>query len=248
MKRSLNKLKQLISITMALSIIGCIVQPVKANTNRLLPIYSVFTDQKKVAITFDCAWEAKDIESILKTLKDNQVKATFFLVGDWIRKYPEETKMIVAEGHDIANHSNKHPHVAQMAKEEIKKDIRLAHNTIKEVTGVDAKLYRPPYGEYNNTVIEAADECNYYTIQWDVDSLDWKEYGRQQLIDRVLKHKNLSPGSIILLHNSTKYTQSALDELIKGLKQKGYTMVPVSELIFEENYTIDHTGRQYPKS
>lgn len=219
---------------------------IKAEEGRLLPIYSVHSNDKRVAVTFDCAWGAGDIPEILEILKVNEVKASFFMVGDWMRKYPEAVKLIAEAGHDVANHSNSHPHVTKMNKEDIKKDIRLAHNTIKEITGIDAKLYRPPYGEYNNTVIEAANECQYYTIQWDVDSLDWKEYGRQEMIDKVLKHKNLSPGSIILLHNDTKYTKSALDELIKGLKQKGFTIVPVSEMLLKENYSIDHTGRQYP--
>ena len=214
---------------------------------RLLPIYAVQCPDKKVAITFDCAWVASDIPEILQILADNDVKASFFMVGDWIRKNPEAAKAIAEAGHDVGNHSNTHPHVAKMEKDDIKKDIRLAHNTIKEVTGIDSILYRPPYGEYNNTVIEAANECGYYTIQWNVDSLDWKEYGRQELIDKVLKHKNLTPGSIILLHNDTKYTRHALDELLKGLKQKGYTIVPVSQLILKDNYQLDHTGRQYPK-
>lgn len=218
----------------------------KSDEKRLLPIYSVQTEEKKVALTFDCAWGASDIPEILETLKNNNVKATFFMVGDWMRKYPEAVKSIANEGHDVANHSNDHPHVTKLKREEIKKDMRLAHNTIKELTGIDAKYYRAPYGEYNNDVVQAAKECQYYMIQWDVDSLDWKEYGRQELIDKVLKHKNLSSGSIILLHNDTKYTKNALDELIKGLKQKGYTIVPISELIIESEYRIDHTGRQYP--
>ena len=164
---------------------------------KLLPIYSVFTDKKQVALTFDCAWGADDIDEILETLDQHGVKATFFMVGDWMRKYPE------------------------------------------------ANLYRAPYGEYNDTVVEAAKESGYYIIQWDVDSLDWKNYGKQEMIDRVLKHKNLSPGSIILLHNATKYTKDALPTIIEGLKGKGYELVPVSQLIIKDNYTIDHTGRQY---
>lgn len=212
---------------------------------KLLPIYSVFTDKKQVALTFDCAWGADDIDEILETLDQHGVKATFFMVGDWMRKYPEATKKIAEKGHDVASHSDKHPHVTEMGKEEIKKDIRFAHNTIKEITGIDANLYRAPYGEYNDTVVEAAKESGYYIIQWDVDSLDWKNYGKQEMIDCVLKHKNLSPGSIILLHNATKYTKDALPTIIEGLKGKGYKLVPVSQLIIKDNYTIDHTGRQY---
>ncbi|MDA3734172.1 polysaccharide deacetylase family protein [Niameybacter massiliensis] len=212
---------------------------------RLLPIYSVSTNDKKVSLTFDCAWGADDIDDILATLNQEGVKATFFMVGDWMRSNPEAVKKIAESGHDVANHSDRHPHVTNMSKEDIKKDIRFAHNMIKELTGQDCILYRAPYGEYNDTVVEAATECGYYTIQWDVDSLDWKNYGKQEMIDRVLKHKNLAPGSIVLLHNATKYTKDALPEIIKGLKAKGYEIVPISELIIKDGYTIDHTGRQY---
>ena len=230
----------MIFIIILVAIVGQVIVQAK-----LLPIYSVFTKEKQVAITFDCAWGADDIEQILTTLNEEGIKTTFFMVGDWMRKYPDAVKQIAAEGHDIASHSDKHPHVTQMSKEDIKKDIRFAHNTIKELTGQDANLYRAPYGEYNDAVVEAAAECGYYIIQWDVDSLDWKNYGKQEMIDRVLKHKDLAPGSIILLHNATKYTKDALPHIIKGLKLKGYDIVPVSELIIKDNYTIDHTGKQY---
>ena len=226
-------------------IIGIVLLSYISISAKLLPIYSVFTEQKQVALTFDCAWGADDIDEILDTLDTYNVKATFFMVGDWMRKYPEATKKIAEKGHDVASHSDKHPHVTEMCKEDIKKDIRFAHNTIKEITGIDANLYRAPYGEYNDAVVEAAKESGYYMIQWDVDSLDWKNYGKQEMIDRVLKHKNLSPGSIILLHNATKYTKDALPAIIEGIKGKGYEIVPVSELIIKQEYTIDHTGRQY---
>lgn len=237
--KNINKFKNLYVIALIV-LLTCTTVSAK-----LLPIYSVFTDKKQVAITFDCAWGADDIDEILGTLEKENVKVTFFMVGDWMRKYPGAVKKIAEKGHDLASHSDKHPHVTQMAKEDIKKDIRFAHNTIKEIAGVDANLYRAPYGEYNDTVVQAAKESNYYIIQWDVDSLDWKNYGKQEMIDRVLKNKNLSPGSIILLHNATKYTKDALPIIIQGLKSKGYEIVPVSELIIRQDYTIDHTGRQY---
>lgn len=221
------------------------VQASEAN-KKLLPIYCVDTKgEKKVALTFDAAWGASDTDEIIEILGKYNVKATFFMVGDWARKYPDAVKKFQEAGHDIANHSNKHPHVCQMTKEAIKKDLLEAHETLKEITGVECNLYRPPYGEYNNTVLEAAKECGYYTIQWDVDSLDWKEYGLQPLIDKVLNHKNLRPGTIILMHNDTKYTAKALEAIVKGIIDKGYTFVPVSELIYKDaNCKLDHEGRQ----
>jgi len=212
---------------------------------RIIPIYSVKTDEKKVALSFDAAWGADDTDTLLEILAKHNVKATFFLVGDWVRKYPEEVKRIASAGHDIGNHSDKHPHMASMSKEQIKEDVMRAHDSTKELLGMDMNLFRPPFGEYNNTVMGALKECGYYIIQWDVDSLDWKEYGVQPLIDAVLKHKSLGNGSIILMHNNAKYTKDALESIIIGLTEQGYEMVPLSELIVKENYTIDHTGRQH---
>ena len=97
-------------------------------------------------------------------------------------------------------------------------------------------------------MISAAEECGYYTIQWDIDSLDWKEFGTEAEIKQVLNHKHLGNGSIILFHNDAKYTPEALDTIIKGLKEKGYEIVPVSELIIRENYTINSEGRQIANS
>lgn len=213
-----------------------------------LPIYAVYTKDKIIALSFDSAWGIEDIDDILEILDKYEVKATFFVVGDWVRKYPEVVKKIDAKGHDIGNHSNKHAHMNQMNKEAIKKDIQQAHSAIRQVIGKDINLFRAPYGEYNNTVVEAAKECDYYTIQWDVDSLDWKEYGVSPLINKVLSHKNLGPGSIILMHNGTKYTCKALEPILKGLKEKGYQFVTVSKLILKEDYKIDGSGRQYPAS
>lgn len=219
-----------------------------SSQTKKLPIYCVDTKgQKKVSLTFDAAWGDEDAEEILATLSKYEVKATFFMVGDWVRKYPELVKKLSEAGHDVANHSNKHPHVNNMNKEAIKKDIMDAHETIKAVTGKECNLYRPPYGEYNNTVLEAAQECNYHTIQWDVDSIDWKGYDAPTIVNKVVNHKHLGDGSIILLHNGAKHTAEALPQIIEGLRSKGYEIVPISELIYKENYLLDHEGRQYQK-
>jgi len=210
-----------------------------------LPIYCVDTQgEKKVSISFDAAWGADDTDDLLKILKDNDVKATFFLCGYWVDKYPEEVKKIYADGNDIGNHSNTHPHGSQLSIEENKKEIMAVHQKIKDLLGYEMHLYRPPFGEYNDTVLDAAKECGYYSIQWDIDSLDWKEFGVEQEINQVLNHKHLGNGSIILFHNDTKYTPDALDTIIKGLKEKGFEIVPISQLIHKENYYMDHEGRQ----
>ena len=217
---------------------------VASGSERLLPIYCVETEKPQIAISFDAAWGADDTDTLLKILEDNDVKTTFFMCGYWVDKYPEEVKKIAEAGHDLGNHSATHPHMSQLTKEQIKEELITTGNKIEELTGIKSELFRPPFGEYTNDVISAAEECGYYTIQWDVDSLDWKEYGVQEEINKVLNHKHLGNGSIILFHNDAKYTPEALDSIIKGLKEKGYEIVPVSELIMRENYTINTEGRQ----
>ena len=214
------------------------------NSNRLLPIYCVDRDDNKISISFDAAWGADDTDKLLEILKANNTRATFFLCGFWIDKYPDEVKKILADGHDIGNHGNTHAHGSKLDLEQNKQEILKAHNKIKDLTNTESFLFRPPYGEYNNTVIQAAQEVNYYPIQWDVDSLDWKELGAEHELNHVLNHKKLKSGSIILFHNDAKYTPEVLDQIIKGLKNKGYELVPISELIYKDNYKINHEGRQ----
>ncbi len=151
-----------------------------AEAERKLPIYCVQTDEKKVGISFDAAWGADDTDELLRILKENDVHATFFLCGYWVDKYPEEVQKIADGGHDLGNHSATHPHMSQLSKEDIAKELQGCHNAVKELTGIDMQLFRPPFGEYNNTVIEAATENGYYTIQWDVDSLEIKRKEKRQ--------------------------------------------------------------------
>jgi len=193
---------------------------------------------------FAAPWGADDTEQLLKILADEDVKATFFLCGYWVEKYPEEVKMLHAAGHDIGNHGDNHAHGAQLSKEKNKQEIMSCHEKVKALLGIDMNLFRPPYGEYNNTVIEAAEELGYYPVQWDVDSHDWMKKGVQYTIDRVLNNKNLQNGSIVLFHNDARDTPAALPTIIKGLKEKGYTLVPISELIHKDNFYLDHAGRQ----
>lgn len=211
---------------------------------RELPIYSVETDEKKVALSFDAAWGNEDTRQILDTLAKYNVKVTFFMTGGWVEDFPEDVKKIQAAGHDLGNHSENHKNMSQLSVEECKQELGMVHDKVKNLTGVEMQLFRPPYGDYDDKVIRTAKECGYYTIQWDVDSLDWKDYGVDSIVDTVINHKNLGNGSIILCHNGAKYTKDALEDMIKGLKEKGYEIVPVSELIYKEDYHMDVTGRQ----
>ena len=209
-----------------------------------LPIYSVETEEKKVALSFDAAWGNEDTQQILDILKEHNIHVTFFMTGGWVENYPEDVKKISEAGHDLGNHSENHKNMSQLADNECQSELLKVHEKVKKLTGVEMNLFRPPYGDYDNEVIHNVTSCGYYTIQWDVDSLDWKDYGVDSIIKTVTEHKNLRNGSIILMHNGAKYTAQALPKVIEGLKAKGYEIVPISELIYKENYHLDVTGRQ----
>ncbi|MCH5268540.1 MAG: polysaccharide deacetylase family protein [Lachnospiraceae bacterium] len=212
-----------------------------------LPIYCVDTNQPMIALSLDAAWGNQDTRKILDILDKKQVKVTFFMTGGWIEKYPDDVKAIAAAGHELGNHSEHHKHMASLSAEECKKEIMSPHDKVMELTGVSMQVFRPPYGEYNDTLIQSLRQCGYHGIQWDVDSLDWKDYGVDSIIKTVLNHKNLGNGSIILCHNGAKYTAEALPKLIDGLREKGYEFVTMSDLIYDGEYTIDLEGRQHQK-
>ncbi|MBR6504230.1 MAG: polysaccharide deacetylase family protein [Clostridia bacterium] len=213
-----------------------------SGTEKLLPIYNVETNEKKIAFTMNCAWNADDIDNILKTLEQNNIKITFFMVGDWIEKYPEAAKKIYEAGHEIASHSDTHPHVNSLSYDENTKELDNCNDKIEEITGARSNIYRAPYGEYNNTVIKAATDNGYYTIQWNLDTLDYTGLSGEEMWNR-LKEK-LKPGDIILSHNGTKYTAESLNMLINNIKEKGFEIVTVSNLIYKDNYTINSNGTQ----
>ena len=209
---------------------------------REIPIYSVERDDNKIALTFNCAWNDSDIDRIIEILKGNTVGATFFAVGDWAEKYPQAVKKIDAAGFEIGNHSYNHAHYAKMSKQDILSDMKKADDVISAITGKPVKYFRAAYGEYTNDVVTACDESGRIYIQWQTDSLDYKAKSAEEIAARVLKR--VSPGDIILMHNGTEFTANALEELVPKLKES-YTLVPVSDLIYEDNYTIDAAGRQH---
>ncbi len=207
-----------------------------------LPIYSVETEDKKIAITFDSAWNDNDIDSIISTLNQFSCPSTFFVTGDWAQRFPESLKTLYNAGHEIASHSYNHTLYSTLSKEQIIQDMDKCDNIIQSVIGIKPNLMRAPSGDYTNNSILAAKETNRYCIQWDVDSLDWKELSEAQMKDRIMK--KVKPGSILLFHNGTKQTAAALPNLLKALCDEGYTFVKVGDLIYKDNFTIDHTGKQ----
>ena len=211
---------------------------------RELPIYCVETDKSQIALSFDAAWGNEDTAKILEILKQHNVKVTFFMTGGWVESYPDDVKAILADGHDLGNHSENHKNMSQLSSSEKEEELMAVHRKVQELTGYEMFLFRPPYGDYDNDVINVAKKCGYYSIQWDVDSLDWKDYGVDSIIKTVTEHKHLGNGSIILCHNGAKYTAQALDTLITTLQDQGYEFVPISQLIYRDNYHMNHEGRQ----
>lgn len=214
-----------------------------SSSGRLLPIYSVKTDEKKACLTFDAAWGNSDTEELIKILGKYNVKATFFVVGDWVNKYPESVKALNDAGHSIQNHSDTHPHMSKLDREKSAEEIINCNKKIEAITGKAPTLLRPPYGDYNNSVIEAVRSQKMQTIQWDVDSLDWKNPTPQEISKRVLS--NVQNGSIILFHNDAKNTPAALPEIIEALQKQGYTLVTVNDLIYPDSSPIDPNGQQH---
>lgn len=170
------------------------------------------------------------------------------MTGGWVESYPDDVKRILEDGHDLGNHSENHKQMSTLSESECREEIMKVHEKVKELTGYEMQLFRPPYGDYNNQVINVTYACGYYPIQWNVDSLDWKDYGVQEIINTVCNHKSLGNGTIILCHNGAKYTAQALDTMITQLKEKGYEFVPISQLIYKENYHMNHEGRQIQDS
>ena len=214
---------------------------------RLLHIYCVDCSEKRCAFSFDADWGNEDTQRLIDILAEYGVKTTFFVVGDWAEKYPESVKALHDAGHEIMSHSAHHDHYNSLSAEEIIADCRKANETISAVTGVTPTLIRCPYGEYDDHVITAIRSLGMEPIQWDVDSLDWKDLSAGEIFDRVTK--KVSPGSIVLFHNAALHTPEALGDILKHLQGEGYEIVPISELIIHgekgTDYTIDHTGRQF---
>lgn len=226
--------------------------PVKILTSanvgdRKLPIYSVETGEPKLALTFETAWGDSDIKEILKILGEQEIHATFFVTGEWVEAYPEEAKAILAAGHDLGNHGESHLYMSRLTETEKEEEITLVHDKVKKLTGYEMFLFRAPHGDYDNEVMETAENCGYYVIQWDVDSKDWKDYGAEAIVSTIMEDSHLGNGSILLLHCGTRYTAEALEMLITELKEKNFSIVPVSELIYRENYYMNPEGRQVSK-
>ena len=236
----------LVAVVSVLSVYKVSVEQVFKVAARQLPIYRVETEEKKLAISFDCAWGVDYTDSLLNTMKDEGVRCTFFTVEFWATKYPDYLKKISDDGHEIGTHSATHPYMSKLSKWSIIKELQTSSYAIEKVTGKKVEVFRPPYGDYDDLLIETATELGLYTIQWDVDSLDWKDLSAKEITTRVLsKVKN---GSIVLFHNQGLHTAEALPTIISELKSRGFSFVSIGELIYRDNYKMAADGSQIKNS
>lgn len=208
---------------------------------REIPIYYVDTDEKVCALSFDAAWGNEQTNTLLDILDEYEIKSTFFLVKQWVDQYPDDVKEIAARGHDVGNHSATHPHMASLTSDEQIKEIGDCNAAVEELTGSRPTLFRAPYGEYDNKLVQNLRDNDMYCVQWNIDSLDWKDPSPGEMVKRI--REKLCPGSIILMHNGAKNTPEALPQIIEMIQSEGYTIVPISELLPEGDYYTDHEGK-----
>lgn len=243
LKRFLSSLSLIaVAVAVVFGMQAAAVYAVEVATRRALPIYSVDRTDMNISITFDCAWGTEYTDKILTCMAENEVKCTFFAVEFWVEKNADFVKRIFTEGHEIGTHSKTHAYMSKQSEGEIRAELSSSSAAIEKITGEKVTLFRAPYGDYNNRLVDTAKDMGLYTIQWDVDSLDWKNLSAGEIAERIIN--GVQPGSIILCHNNGLHTAEALPIIFSTLKARGYKFVPVGELIYKEGYEIDATGRQ----
>lgn len=211
---------------------------------RKLPVYRVDTDGKKeVALSFDAAWGADKTQGIIDILIKYNIKATFFLVGFWVDKYEDEVKKIAECGFDIGNHSHNHLKMSTLQNGAIVDEIEYVNKKVESLTGKRPYVFRAPFGDYNNRLIENVTNLKMQAVQWSIDTLDWKGLGKDEILKRV--KSKASCGDIILFHNNSDHVLDALPSVIDYLIAEGYTFKTVSELVYKSGFTIDVNGVQH---
>lgn len=215
-------------------------------TARKIPVYRVARaedSEKVIALTFDAAWGADKTRGIIDILNEHGAQATFFLVGFWIDKFPDEVKAIANAGLDIGNHSENHLNMPRLSVDSIVNEVESVNKKIYDLTGITPAYFRAPYGDYDNKLMTCLEDLNMTGVQWSIDSLDWKGISAKEITDRIVP--NAKNGDIVLFHNNSDHVLDALPIVLMGLKNKGFRFVPLSELVATKNYTVDGSGIQH---
>lgn len=194
------------------------------------PLFQVATNKSIAALAINVAWGEKHLPELLAALAEGKVKASFFMVGEWAQRFPDLTREMAQQGHELGNHSFTHPYPTQISVEELVAEIENTARVVQDLTGQTSNLFAPPYGQWNDNVVLTAGELGYRTIMWTIDSIDWQQPGVEVITSRVLD--NLAPGSIILMH-PTEQTVKALPQIMAGAREQGFKFITVSELIAE---------------
>ncbi len=231
-------MSQMLLLTAARAVIATV-------SGRLVPVYSVLTSESRVTLTFEEA-PGKDMTlEILEVLGEHNVSATFFLSGEWIEQHRDSVNGIIQGGHELGNYTYSAIHPNSVPKAELKRELEKADKLIEKMTGSSPKAFRPPYGEYSNKVIEASRELDYETVIWSIDSLDWRGTSNDDMRKRVAG--KLHKGAIIRFHVTGNNTWKALPTIITDIREKGFDIVPLSQLLLEGDYYIHpHTGEMRP--
>ena len=228
-------------ILLAVIFLTTVVRPVSASKRRL-PVYSVEHTEKKIALTFDCAWGDETTDAVLEILKKHNVPATFFFVGTFAEQYPDSVRKIANAGHAVGNHSMAHKDPTVMEYEEIVADMSACSALLETLTGKPVKLYRAPSGSYDNKTIEAAEALGMTAVQWSADSIDWKNITPAKMAERI--RAKTFPGAIVLFHLGKENTVEALPEIIRDLQAAHYEFCTVEDLLLTGETYIDANGKQ----
>ncbi len=241
--------KVLVSLVLVVALTACLFMVTNSTIlasgeNRKLPVYRVDTGENKVvALSFDAAWGADKTQGIIDILNKYNIKATFFLVGFWVDKYEDEVKKLAENGFDIGNHSHNHLKMSTLQAESIVEEIEYVNKKVENLTGKRPYVFRAPFGDYNNKLIENVSKLNMQAVQWSIDTLDWKGINANEILKRV--KSKVSFGDIILFHNNSDHVLDALPKVIEYLIEGGYTFQTVSELVYKNGFTIDVNGVQH---
>lgn len=224
-KRTIRLLVVLLALLLAFKIVQHnLLKPAVSNFE---PIYQGSATQKKIALTCNVVWGEEYVPQMLDILKKNKVRMTFFMGGKWVRDFPDLTRQI-ARDHELGNHSFSHPHPTFISKQENIDEIKKTEQAVYQVAKKTTRLYAPPYGEFNRTVLEAAGEIGYKTILWSIDTRDWQRPAPDVIVSRVCDKAH--NGAIVLMH-PTEPTVKALPVLISELRKMGYEITTVSDVI-----------------
>ncbi len=227
----INKRKLLVILVMLAFLFFFIaaLRMISINTmNYYEPIYKGLEDEKKIAFACNVVWGEEYLPQMLKLLKDNKIEITFFIGGQWAEKNEELLKTIHKDQHELGNHGYKHQYHSKLTPEANKQEIQRTEEIVKRITGFKTELFAPPYGDINDTVIASAEALGYKVIMWSIDTIDWNTRDYNKILQRLeKKHHN---GAIVLMH-PTKVTIEALPQMIENLKNQGYEITTVSDVI-----------------